>query len=184
MPGDDWQRFANLRAYYAFMFGHPGKKLMFMGAEFGQEREWDHDRALDWDLLDQPRHQGVQAVIRDLNALYRDIPALHELDCDPAGFEWIANDADRSVFAWMRKGESGRARCLVIANFTPTAHRDYRVRVPFAGRWREALNTDSALYGGSNVGNNGLVETGDGVIPELSLTLPPLAVVFLIPESS
>jgi 1,4-alpha-glucan branching enzyme len=184
MPGDDWQRFANLRAYYAFMFGHPGKKLMFMGAEFGQEREWDHDRALDWDLLDQPRHQGIQAVIRDLNALYRDVPALHELDCDPAGFEWIANDADRSVFAWMRKGESGRARCLVIANFTPTAHRDYRVRVPFAGRWREALNTDSALYGGSNVGNNGLVETGDGVIPELSLTLPPLAVIFLIPESS
>lgn len=184
MPGDDWQRFANLRAYYAFMFGHPGKKLMFMGAEFGQEREWDHDRALDWDLLDQPRHQGIQAVIRDLNALYRDVPALHELDCDPAGFEWIANDADRSIFAWMRKGESGRARCLVIANFTPTAHRGYRVRVPFAGRWREALNTDSALYGGSNVGNNGLVETGDGVIPELSLTLPPLAVIFLIPESS
>ncbi|MEO6945510.1 MAG: 1,4-alpha-glucan branching protein GlgB [Nitrobacter sp.] len=184
MPGDDWQRFANLRAYYAFMFGHPGKKLMFMGAEFGQEREWDHDRALDWDLLDQPRHQGIQAVIRDLNALYRDVPALHELDCDPAGFEWIANDADRCIFAWMRKGESGRARCLVIANFTPTVHRDYRVRVPFAGRWREALNTDSALYGGSNVGNNGLVETGDRVIPELSLTLPPLAVIFLIPESS
>jgi 1,4-alpha-glucan branching enzyme len=183
MPGDDWQRFANLRAYYAFMFGHPGKKLMFMGAEFGQEREWNHDHALDWHLLDQARHLEIQAVVRDLNALYRDVPALHELDCDPAGFEWIiANDADRSVFAWMRKGESGRARCLVIANFTPTVHRSYRVRVPFAGKWREALNTDSAHYGGSNVGNNGVVETLDGVIPELSLTLPPLAVIFLVPE--
>jgi 1,4-alpha-glucan branching enzyme len=183
MPGDDWQRFANLRAYYAFMFGHPGKKLMFMGAEFGQEREWSHDHALDWHLLDQASHRGVQTVVRDLNALYRDVPALHELDCDPAGFEWIiANDANRSVFAWMRKGESGRERCLVIANFTPTIHRDYRVRVPFTGRWREALNTDSAHYGGSNVGNNGLVETLDGAIPELSLTLPPLAVIFLVPE--
>ena len=163
MPGDEWQRFANLRAYYAFMFGHPGKKLMFMGAEFGQEREWNHDHSLDWHLLDQERHQGVQAVIRDLNTLYRDVPALHELDCDPAGFEWvIANDADRSIFAWMRKGESGRARCLMIANFTPSVHRDFRVRVPFAGKWREALNTDSAHYGGSNVGNNGLVETLEG----------------------
>jgi 1,4-alpha-glucan branching enzyme len=185
MPGDEWQRFANLRAYYAFMFGHPGKKLMFMGAEFGQEREWNHDHSLDWHLLDQEQHQGVQAVIRDLNTLYRDVPALHELDCDPAGFEWvIANDADRSIFAWMRKGESGRARCLMIANFTPSVHRDFRVRVPFAGKWREALNTDSAHYGGSNVGNNGLVETLEGVIPELSLTLPPLAVIFLVPEFS
>ncbi|MBS0531819.1 MAG: 1,4-alpha-glucan branching protein GlgB, partial [Proteobacteria bacterium] len=183
MPGDEWQRFANLRAYYAFMFGHPGKKLMFMGAEFGQEREWNHDRALDWQLLDQERHRGIQAVIRDLNTLYRYVPALHELDCDPAGFEWvIADDADRSIFAWMRKGESGRARCLAIANFTPSVHRDFRVRVPFAGKWREALNTDSEHYGGSNVGNDGVVETLDGVIPELSLTLPPLAVIFLVPE--
>jgi 1,4-alpha-glucan branching enzyme len=183
MPGDDWQRFANLRAYYAFMFGHPGKKLMFMGAEFGQEREWNHDHALDWHLLDQTRHRGVQALIRDLNALYRELPALHGLDCDPSGFEWIiANDANHSIFAWMRKGESGRARCLVIANFTPTIHRDYRVRVPFAGQWRETLNTDSAHYGGSNVGNNGVVETLDGIIPELGLTLPPLSVIFLVPE--
>jgi 1,4-alpha-glucan branching enzyme len=183
MPGDDWQRFANLRAYYAFMFGHPGKKLMFMGAEFGQEREWNHDHALDWHLLDQTRHRGIQALIRDLNALYRELPALHELDCDPSGFEWIiTDDADRSVFAWMRKGENGRARCLVVANFTPTVHRDYRVRVPFAGHWREILNTDSAHYGGSNVGNNGVVETLDGIIPELGLTLPPLAVIFLVPE--
>ena len=185
MPGDEWQRFANLRAYYAFMFGHPGKKLMFMGAEFGQEREWNHDHSLDWHLLDQEPHRGIQSVIRDLNALYRSVPALHELDCDPAGFEWvIANDADRSIFAWMRKGEDGRARCLVIANFTPTVHRDFRVRVPFPGKWREALNTDSAHYGGGNVGNGGTVETLGGVIPELSLTLPPLAVIFLVPEFS
>jgi 1,4-alpha-glucan branching enzyme len=185
MPGDDWQRFANLRAYYAFMFGHPGKKLMFMGAEFGQEREWNHDHALDWHLLDQTRHRGIQALIRDLNALYRELLALHELDCDPSGFEWIiTDDADRSVFAWMRKGENGRARCLVVANFTPTIHRDYCVRVPFAGPWREVLNTDSAHYGGSNVGNNGAIETRDGIIPELGLTLPPLAVIFLVPESA
>jgi 1,4-alpha-glucan branching enzyme len=183
MPGDDWQRFANLRAYYAFMFGHPGKKLMFMGSEFGQEREWNHDHALDWYLLDQARHRGIQNLVRDLNALYRTLPALHELDCDLAGFEWIvANDADRSVFAWMRKGDNGRSRCLVVANFTPSVHRGYRVRVPFAGKWRETLNTDSAHYGGSDVGNDGMVETLDGVIPELSLTLPPLAVIFLVPE--
>ncbi len=185
MPGDDWQRFANLRAYYAFMFGHPGKKLMFMGAEFGQEREWNHDHSLDWHLLEQARHQGVQAVVRDLNVLYRDVPALHELDCDPAGFEWIvANDANHSVLAWMRKGGSGRARCLVIANLTPTVHRDYRVRVPFTGRWREALNTDSAHYGGTNVGNDGVVETSGDIIPELRLTLPPLGVIFLVPETA
>jgi 1,4-alpha-glucan branching enzyme len=183
MPGDEWQRFANLRAYYAFMFGHPGKKLMFMGAEFGQEREWNHDQSLDWHLADQKPHRGIQSVIRDLNTLYRDVPALHELDCDPAGFEWvIANDADRSIFAWMRKGENGRERCLVIANFTPSVHQDFRVRVPFAGKWREALNTDSSHYGGSNVGNSGVVETTGGVIPELSLTLPPLAVIFLVPD--
>jgi 1,4-alpha-glucan branching enzyme len=158
---------------------------MFMGAEFGQEREWSHDHSLDWHLLEQKRHHGIQAVVRDLNALYRSVPALHELDCDPAGFEWvIANDADRSIFAWMRKGEDGHARCLVIANFTPSVHRDFHVRVPFPGKWREILNTDSAHYGGGNVGNGGTVETLSGVIPELSLTLPPLAVIFLVPEFS
>ena len=105
MPGDRWQRFANLRAYYAFMFGHPGKKLLFMGGEFAQEREWNHDRSLDWHLLDQPASGGVQTLVRDLNQLYRDLPALHELDCDPAGFEWlVADDTDQSVFAWLRKG--------------------------------------------------------------------------------
>jgi 1,4-alpha-glucan branching enzyme len=184
MPGDDWQQFANLRAYYGFMFGHPGKKLLFMGSEFGQEREWNHDHSLDWHLLEQPRHRGVQALVRDLNALYRKLPALHELDCDHAGFEWIiTNDADHSVFAWMRKGSGSRQRCLVVANFTPQVHHNYEVPVPFFGRWREALNTDSGHYGGSNIGNSGLVEALRGVIPKLKLTVPPLAVIFLVPES-
>ncbi|HET7679826.1 MAG TPA: 1,4-alpha-glucan branching protein GlgB [Xanthobacteraceae bacterium] len=184
MPGDEWQRFANLRAYYAFMFGHPGKKLMFMGSEFGQEREWSHDHSLDWHLLENPKHAGVQALIRDLNKLYRDVPALHELDCDHNGFEWLVmHDADRSVFAWLRKGHDTRDRCLVVVNFTPQVYRDYRVRVPFAGAWREVLNTDSAIYGGSNVGNAGAVNTLDeGPIPEVSLAIPPLAAIFLVPE--
>jgi len=184
MPGDEWQRFANLRAYYAFMFGHPGKKLMFMGSEFGQEREWSHDHSLDWHLLDNPRHAGVQRLIRDLNKLYREVPALHELDCDHTGFEWLVmHDADRGVFAWLRKGQDTRARCLVVVNFTPQVYRDYRVRVPFTGAWREVLNTDAAIYGGSNVGNAGAVTTLDeGSIPEVSLAIPPLAAIFLVPE--
>ena len=184
MPGDEWQRFANLRAYYAFMFGHPGKKLMFMGSEFGQEREWSHDHSLDWHLLQNPKHAGIQALIRDLNKLYRDVPALHELDCDHNGFEWLVmHDADRSVFAWLRKGHDTRERCLVVVNFTPQVYRDYRVRVPFAGAWREVLNTDAAIYGGSNVGNAGAVKTLDeGAIPEVSLAIPPLAAIFLVPE--
>src|ERR1700740_1901023 len=120
MPGDAWQRFANLRAYYGFMFGHPGKKLLFMGAEFGQENEWRHDHSLDWHLLKHARHAGVQALVRDLNRLYRTIPALHELDCEDAGFEWLVmHDAERSVFAWLRKGRQTHERCLVVVNFTP-----------------------------------------------------------------
>ncbi len=184
MPGDDWQRFANLRAYYGFMFAHPGKKLLFMGCEFGQEHEWNHDHSLDWHLLEQPRYRGIQALVRDLNALYCRLPALHELDCDHAGFDWIiTNDADHSVFAWMRKGRDSRERCLVVANFTPQVHHNYEVSVPFFGPWREVLNTDSAHYGGSNVGNSGSVQTSAGsVVPKLKLTLPPLAVIFLVPE--
>jgi 1,4-alpha-glucan branching enzyme len=185
MPGDDWQRFANLRAYYGFMFGHPGKKLMFMGAEFAQEREWTHDHSLDWHLLDRPRHAGVQALIRDLNRLYRSEPALHELDCDAAGFEWIvSDDGDHSTFAWMRKGREPHARCLVVVNFTPQVLRDFRVRVPFVGRWREVLNTDAAVYGGSGVGNEGGTNTlNNDSMPEVSLVVPPLAAIFLVPES-
>ena len=182
MPGDDWQRFANLRAYYSFMYGHPGKKLMFMGCEFAQEREWSHDRSLDWHLLDDPKYAGIQSLIRDLNVLYRDMPALHELDCDPAGFEWIVtNDSGNNVFAWMRKGNEPRARCLIIANFSPNVYHDYRVRVPFPGKWREVLNSDAGIYGGSNNGNSGEVQT-TGLVPELSLTIPPLAAIFLTPE--
>jgi 1,4-alpha-glucan branching enzyme len=184
MPGDDWQRFANLRAYYGFMFGHPGKKLMFMGCEFGQENEWWHETSLDWHLLAFTRHAGVQALVRDLNRLYRTLPALHELDCEDGGFEWLVmDDADRSVFAWMRKGRGPRARCVVVVNFTPEVYRDYRVRVPFVGRWREVLNTDAAVYGGSNVGNGGEVSTlNQHPIPEVSLVIPPLAAIFLVPE--
>jgi 1,4-alpha-glucan branching enzyme len=183
MPGDEWQRFANLRAYYAFMFGHPGKKLMFMGCEFAQEREWNHDHSLDWHLLEQPSHAGIQSLIRDLNTLYRDTPALHELDCDGAGFEWmVTDDAGNNVFAWMRKGNNPRAQCLVVVNFSPNVYRDYRVRVPFSGKWREVLNSDAGHYGGSNVGNSGEVTTA-GLVPELSLTLPPLAAIFLVPEA-
>jgi 1,4-alpha-glucan branching enzyme len=185
MSGDAWQRFANLRAYYGFMFGHPGKKLLFMGCEFGQENEWRHDHSLDWHLLATPSHAGVQRLVRDLNRLYRTIPALHQLDCEGAGFEWLVmHDAQRSVFAWLRKGRSTADRCVVVVNFTPEVYRDYRIRVPFAGAWREILNTDSELYGGSNVGNGGIVRTlQEGTIPEVSLVIPPLAAIFLVPES-
>jgi 1,4-alpha-glucan branching enzyme len=184
MPGDEWQRFANLRAYYGFMFGHPGKKLLFMGGEFGQEQEWRHDHSLDWHLLERPLHRGIQALMRDLNRLYRSLPALHELDCDSEGFEWLVmHDADRGVFAWLRKGRQTYDRCLVVVNFTPQVYRDYRVKVPFFGRWREVLNTDSGLYGGSNVGNGHGVNTLDeGTVPEVNLVVPPLAAIFLVPE--
>jgi 1,4-alpha-glucan branching enzyme len=184
MPGDAWQRFANLRAYYAFMFGHPGKKLMFMGSEFGQDTEWNHDIGLPWRLTEQESHAGVQRLVRDLNKLYRDTPALHALDCDAAGFEWlVADDAARSTFAWLRKGRNPTERCVVVVNFTPEVLRDYRVRVPFVGTWREVLNSDAAIYGGSNIGNAGAVSTiPTHDSPELHLVIPPLAAVYLVPE--
>jgi 1,4-alpha-glucan branching enzyme len=184
MPGDQWQRFANLRAYYGFMFGHPGKKLLFMGCEFGQEREWTHDHSLDWHLLEKKSHAGVQALVGDLNQLYRTTPALHELDCEASGFEWlIMDDARGNVFAWLRKGFGERSRCVVVVNLSPSVYYNYRVRVPFGGKWREALNSDSAHYGGSNVGNAGLVEALQANGYELNLTIPPLAAIFLVPES-
>jgi 1,4-alpha-glucan branching enzyme len=155
-----------------------------MGSEFGQEREWNHDLSLDWQLLDAPRHAGVALLVRDLNRLYRSVPALHELDCDGAGFEWVvSDDADHSVFAWLRKGRDARARCLVVVNFTPELHRGYLIKVGFAGIWREVLNTDAAFYGGSDAGNAGAVTTSDdGGAPTLRLVLPPLAAIFLVPE--
>ena len=186
MPGDAWQRFANLRAYYSFMFGHPGKKLMFMGCEFAQDSEWNHDVSLPWHLLQHETHAGIQRLVRDLNRLYRALPALHAFDCDAAGFEWlVADDSNNSTFAWLRKGHGALDRCVVVVNFTPQVLSDYRVRVPFAGRWREVLNSDAAIYGGSNMGNAGSVST---VVthdtPELRIVVPPLAVVFFIPENA
>jgi 1,4-alpha-glucan branching enzyme len=184
MPGDDWQRFANLRVYYAFMFGHPGKKLTFMGNEFAQVAEWAEGRSLDWHLLDDPRHKGVQRLVRDLNALYRATPALHALDCDHRGFEWLVeHDAENSVFAFLRKGRPGEAPVLVAVNFTPVARYGYRVGVPLEGRLVERLNTDAEVYGGSNVGNYGAVTVKDvpahGHPRSVELTLPPLGAVFL-----
>jgi 1,4-alpha-glucan branching enzyme len=184
MPGDDWRRFANLRAYYSFMYAHPGKKLMFMGCEFGQEREWNHDQSLDWHLLSERKYAGIQSLIRDLNRLYRALPALHERDCEQSGFEWlIADDSENNVFAWMRKGEAPRNRCLVLINFSSNVYRDYRVRVPFQGKWYEIFNSDSGHYGGTNVGNAGGVNASEALVPELSLTIPPLAGIFLVPEA-
>jgi 1,4-alpha-glucan branching enzyme len=184
MPGDEWQKRANYRLFMSYMTAHPGKKLMFMGSEFAQSTEWNHDQSLPWHLLDQDSHAGIQRLVRDLNRLYRETPALHALDCDTAGFEWlVADDAAHSTFAWLRKGRNPTDRCVVVVNFTPEVLRDYKVRVPFAGTWREVLNTDAATYGGGNVGNAGAVST---VVtrdsPELHLVIPPLAAVFFVPE--
>jgi 1,4-alpha-glucan branching enzyme len=185
MPGDDWQRFANLRAYYGFQWGHPGKKLLFMGQEFAQPTEWNHDVELPWALLDEPAHAGVARLVRDLNALYRARPALHALDCEPAGFEWlVAGDAEQSVLSWLRKDGAGDI-VLVASNFTPVPRRVYRVGVPTAGHWRVALDTNAAQYGGS--GEPAQVDFETDAIPlhghaqSLALDLPPLATVFLVP---
>jgi 1,4-alpha-glucan branching enzyme len=184
MPGDDWQRFANLRAYYGFMFGHPGKKLNFMGNEIAQVREWGFERSLDWHLLEDPRHRGVQALFADLNRLYRTAPALHVLDCEPAGFEWLVdNDDENSVLVFLRKGRAADPPVLVACNFTPIPRYGYRVGVPVGGGFIERLNTDAAVYGGSNVGNAGYVAVqpvpSHGHARSVELTLPPLATVFL-----
>ncbi|WP_298985714.1 1,4-alpha-glucan branching protein GlgB [uncultured Roseibium sp.] len=183
MPGDEWQRFANLRAYYGFMWGHPGKKLLFMGGEFAQPSEWNHEKSLDWHLLDYPTHGGVQALIRDLNALYRSLPSLHELDCAAEGFRWIdGGNAEESVFSWVRNGRDGSAPVLVVANFTPVTRTGYRIGVPEPGRWTERLNTDAEAYGGSNQGNGGEVMAdavaGHGCEHSIKITVPPLATLF------
>jgi len=187
MPGDRWQKFANLRAYYAFMWTHPGKKLLFMGGEFGQEKEWNHDQSLDWHLLNDPLHGGVMRLVRDLNRAYRELPALHQLDCDAAGFQWIdASDAAQSVLVYLRKGKDGTVPVVVVLNFTPMFRKHYRIGAPCGGCWREVLNTDAELYGGSNVGNHGSVEAdcrpSHGLEYSLELTLPPLAALILAPE--
>ena len=176
MSGDDWQQFANLRAYYAMMWGYPGKKLLFMGQEFAQRREWSEARALDWHLRDASAHRGVSDLIRDLNRLYRQTPALHARDCESEGFEWlIADDADNSVFAWLRKAP-GEAPVAVIANMTPAFHTGYRVPLPHDGKWTEVLNSDALEYGGSGKGNMGSVTAQGGVA---DIILPPLATIML-----
>ncbi len=185
MPGDRWQQFANLRAYLGFMYAHPGKKLLFMGCEFAQQREWNHDQSLDWHLLDDPAHAGVQRLVRDLNHLVRDTPALHQRDFTPDGFEWIDHhDAPRSVLSFIRRGAAPGAHVVVVCNFTPIVHRDHVVGVPAGGTYRERVNTDSVHYGGSNVGAPfGEVAARDlpwqGQPHSIVLTLPPLACVFL-----
>jgi 1,4-alpha-glucan branching enzyme len=188
MPGDRWQKFANLRAYFAFMWTHPGKKLLFMGGEFAQEREWNHDESLDWHLLDDSFHKGVQTLIGDLNHAYQSIPALHERDCEAKGFEWlVADDRDNSVIAWARRGDDEKALAIVVSNFTPVPRETYRIGVPLPGFYREAVNTDAVQYGGSNVGNLGGVMAEDtpshGQPCSLTVTIPPLATVILVLDS-
>jgi len=183
MPGDDWQKFANLRALFGYMHAQPGKKLLFMGGEFGQWREWVHDGSLDWDLLGYPLHAGLQRWVQDLNRLYRSEPALHEMDCDPAGFEWIdCDDADSSTVTLIRKGKSSSTNILAVCNFTPVPRYSYRLGSPRSGFWQEILNSDASEYGGSNMGNLGGVEAVPvplhGRPYSLTITLPPLSVSF------
>ncbi len=187
MPGDDWQRFANLRLLYAFMWAYPGKKLLFMGGEFGQSDEWNHDHALDWWLLDTgPFHRGVQQLVKDLNRVYRSDPSLYEVDFEPAGFQWIdCSDWEQSVVTFCRFSRRQERLLLCACNFTPVARTGYRVGVPRPGYYREILNTDAALYGGSDVGNSGGVSSEPtpwhGQPHSVVLTIPPLAAVWLVP---
>ena len=188
MPGDAWQRFANLRAYLGFMWAHPGKKLLFMGCEIGQGREWKHDAELDWGLLDNPAHAGLQRLVRDLNRLYAGDPALHRRDADPTGFAWlVGDDRTNSVFVFLRSAAGDAAPVLVACNMTPVPRHAYRIGVPRAGRWREVLNTDSRFYGGGDIGNAGeiraVAEPSHGHPQSLALTLPPLATVMLRAEA-
>ncbi len=185
MPGDDWQRFANLRTLLAVMWTQPGKKLLFMGDEIAQDSEWNHESSLAWHLLDDPKHRGVSLLVSDLNRVYRDVPALHDADCDPSGFEWIdANDSDNSVFTFLRRSRDGDL-VMVAVNATPVPRHQYRVGVPEGGTWDEILNSDSKVYGGSGQGNLGSVDTGPLGVPRqgrphsLDLVLPPLSVVAL-----
>ncbi|MBP6677878.1 MAG: 1,4-alpha-glucan branching protein GlgB [Paracoccus sp.] len=189
MPGEGWDKFANLRAYYGFMWGHPGKKLLFMGQEFAQGAEWNHDAEIDWAAIGNPLHYGMQMLVRDLNHLYRDTPALHVKDCDPEGFQWIeANDVENSVFAWVRRGNPGDPEVVVICNFTPVERSAYRLGFPQAGRWREALNSDAEIYGGGGRGNLGHVtaEPGEshGQPAHADVVLPPLSTLILIKDDA
>jgi 1,4-alpha-glucan branching enzyme len=187
MPGDDWQKLANLRLLFAWMWALPGKKLLFMGGEIGQWREWSHDRQLDWELLAEPSHAGVQRWVRDLNALHVGERALHELDFEPGGFSWIdCTDSERSVVAVLRRGRSAADVVAAVFNFTPVPRYGYRIGVPNDGFWREIANSDASEYGGSGVGNLGGRDArgvpAHGHPFSVELTLPPLGAVFLKPE--
>jgi 1,4-alpha-glucan branching enzyme len=187
MPGDYDDKFANLRAYYGFMWGHPGKKLLFMGCEFAQWDEWNHQQSLDWHLLENHKHAGIKHLVKDLNALYTSTPSLYELDCRPDGFEWIEENAsDESLFVWLRKGNKNSKPVLVVSNFTPVERTGRRIGVPKKGRWIEKLNTDSEYYGGLGRGNLGSVvsekiEAG-GKPDSISITIPPLSTLFFALE--
>ena len=187
MSGDQWQRFATLRAYLTFMWTHPGKKLLFMGGEFAQEREWNHDIGLDWQLLGDPLHEGVRRLVRDLNHLYRGTPALHRLDCDPEGFHWIdvANAAE-SIISYLRRGRDPHEIAVVICNFIPVPRETYRIGVPQPGRYRERINTDAVEYGGGGVGNAGEVHADPypmhGHPHSIRLNLPPLGALVFTPD--
>ena len=179
MPGDEWQRFANLRAYLGWMYAHPGKKLLFMGCEFAQEKEWNYDTSLDWHLLDKPEHKGIQSLVRDLNHAYAGTPALHQRDCDASGFKWlVGGDVENSVFAFARFDDQG-GTAIAVSNFTPIPRTNYRIGVPHAGHYKECVNTDAGVYGGSNVGNLGGVESdaiaAHGEAQSISVVLPPLS---------
>jgi 1,4-alpha-glucan branching enzyme len=189
MPGDAWQKFAGLRAYYAFMWAQPGKKLLFMGQEFAQGREWDFDGELDWGQAEVEWHRGVRALVRDLNHCYRAERALHERDCEGEGFRWIAvDDRDNSVFAWLRFGGEGSRPVMAVSNFTPVPRPGYRLGLPLAGRWREIVNTDAAAYAGSNAGNAGGVNAerkpSHGLPCSAAVSLPPLATLWFAHEGN
>ena len=189
MPGDAWERMANLRLLYAWLYAHGGKKLLFMGGEFGQGREWNHDTALDWGLLEQPAHKGIHDLVRDLNGLYRSHTALHQGDCQSGGFAWIdCGDRFNSVLTLLRRGADSADFMAIAFNFTSLTQSGYRVGVPQAGTYTELLNTDSMHYGGRNEGNTGRIRTepvpAHGFPQSLNLTLPPLAALFLRPESN
>jgi 1,4-alpha-glucan branching enzyme len=187
MPGDDWRRFAGARACYGFMWGHPGKKLLFMGQEFGQAREWDYASQLDWGLLGCAPNEGLRAFLRDLNHLYRSREALYARDCEEDGFEWVVvDDSESSVFAFLRFGADRSRPVLVVSNFTPVPRPGYRIGLPRGGRWREILNSDASLYGGSGLGNFGAVQAraeGHAGFPaHADILVPPLATLFFEPE--
>jgi 1,4-alpha-glucan branching enzyme len=189
MPGDDWQKFANMRLLFAWMYAQPGKKLMFMGGEFGQRDEWDVESSLDWHLLDFPPHAGLSHWVGDLNRILREETALHEIDFDPAGFSWIdASDNEQSVVSLLRRGVNPDDVVMAAFNFTPVPRHNYQIGAPMAGHWRELINSDAPMYGGSGQGNLGGVDTRPvgrhGHLHSLTLTLPPLGAIFLKPEKT